>query len=370
MITTNKRIRFCENNFLPEAVLLSFSSELSDFPFENALSDHRTEAWIPEGNFSINASNQKLYIDDGAQKTITIDVGNYSAATLAAEIQTKLNASSTAFTVSYEDDFVFKIENTSSVKLEFSNQTNAVWDVLGFTQTVDETGTSFLAGEVRIHTSEHATFDIGSSFNCPFFAMVSDADEVFPLSTNASVKIYGNSINDFSAPAYEKTIPVTEFGCFSFDDENDTAFRYWKVEIVDRKNSEGISSIRIGNIYLGDYRTLESRNLQNGFEIQFVDNSKQTEASNGALFFDSYTKYFKISNSTLGFLEESDRETVIDIFRKVGKTKPFYISLDPAGCFSSNLHMFTKIVVFDADVSFSHIINGIFSATISMREAV
>lgn len=93
MITTNPRIRFCENNMITAGSVMDYSSQLSEFPFSNCYNSERTKVWKPAGFFLITTSNNKLYINDGSDKTATITSGEYiSPALLATQIQTQLNA--------------------------------------------------------------------------------------------------------------------------------------------------------------------------------------------------------------------------------------------------------------------------------------
>lgn len=371
MITGNKRIRFCENNFVESSTVTGFSSELASFPFSNLYLDERTKLWKPSGCFEISGINNKLHINDGADKTATISVGKYATPnSLATEIQTQLNTVSSGFTVTYESTYKFKIARGSSFTLRLSVLTDSIAPSMGFNSVIDITGLSALADSVAIHTSEWVTFDLGFAASVDFIAMIGPIDEIFTLSPTASIKAYANNINDFSAPALVKTLTRLDGGVMNFIDDADSSFRYWKIEIIDKDNYRGPQCFAIGNLYLGDYQTLTSRNLENGFTIEYQDNSIKTEAESGALFFDKKPKTRNFGGMSLGYLSREDKKTFTDLFQKLGLSTPFYISLDPTGCFSDNLDELTIYCRFDSEPQARHVIRDVFSISISATEVV
>lgn len=370
MITSNKRIRFCDNNFITETNILTYSSSNASFPYTNCAKQERTKLWKTTGQFEITAANNKIYINDGADKIVTLDVGTYlTPVALATHIEAKLDAASGGYTVLYGTDFKFTISRTSSFTLRLSQTTNSVATTLGVTSTIDVTGTSFTANVVAIHTSEFLTFDFGYAASVDFASIIGPIDEVFSLSSTAIVTIKGNNINDFSSPAFTKTIPILDSGAMCFIDDSDSAFRYWELEIIDTTNNNG-PALSIGHVYLGDYRTLTSRNLENGFTMDYVDNSKSTEGETGILYFDKKPKYKTFSSMTLGYLERDDRKKIMAMFESLGVSNCLYISLDPTGCFSDSLDEFTAYCFFSKEPSFRHIIRDIFSVSVEFREAI
>lgn len=371
MITTNKRLRFCENNFIDSVSVMDYSSQLTAFPFSNCYLEERTKIWKPSGYFNITATTCKLYINDGSDKTATIAVAEYTTPDLlATEIQTQLNAVSSGFTVTFETTFKFKIARTSSFTLKLSTTTDSIASTIGFTSLVDVTGTSATASVIAIHTSEWATFDLGTAKSVDFIAIIGPVDEIFSLSSTATITAKANSINDFATPAYTKTLTRYDGGVMNFIDDVDSSYRYWKIEIVDKTNILGPQCFSIGNIYLGDYQTLSSRNLENGFNYVFKDRSIKQESESGALFFDKKPKYASLEGVSLGYIEHDDRIMFNTMFQKLGVSTPFYVSLDPTGCFTDDLDELTKFVVFDSEPNFRHIMRDIFSISISMRECV
>ena len=376
MTTRNCRIRFCENN---QAELITssiaYSSQLSAFPFSNSINRFRSRVWKHSGHFLIDSSNNKIFIDDGSPKTITLSDGPYTTPDLlATHIQTKLNASSTNWTVQYDTltgDYRFKISHTGTATLCFSQTSNAVWDTLGYTLTSDTAGTTFMAQEQRNHTEEYAIFDLGWNAPVTFISIIGPLNETFTISNNATVKLQGSNLNQWTSPPFEITLDVTDKGIMRFlDDYSDTSYRYFKISIVDKLNPLGPEGISIGHIYIGDYITLNQYNVSNGIDVQDFDPSTVVESESGVLHFDTRTKYGKFSNLSIGVIERDDRINLMNMYERIGKVTPFYISLDPTNQISDDIFELTKYVVFDDQPKFKHIISDLYSMSFSTREVI
>ena len=80
MTTRNCRIRFMDNNYaMKPTITTSYSSQLSStYAFSNSLDEFRSKVWRTAGFFEITSSNNKLYINDGSNKTATITAQNYT----------------------------------------------------------------------------------------------------------------------------------------------------------------------------------------------------------------------------------------------------------------------------------------------------
>jgi hypothetical protein len=376
MTTRNHRIRFMNSNYAELTSLTKIiSSELSGYPFTNCLADTRTKYWRPSGCFTIDSTNNLIYINDGSNKTITLTAGIYATPALfATHIQTKLNAASSNWIVTYittNNLYKFRIQHTGSAILRFSQTTSSTWNILGFTLLSDTTGTDWYAQEQRNHIEEYAIFDFGFRTQVGFVALIADCGTPFTVSRNATVTIYGSNINQFSTPAYTQVLTVTEKGIFGFLDNIDPmGYRYYKVSIIDKYNYLGPEGLLIGNLFLGPYTTISNRNVANGIQIQLVDPSEITRSESGVLYSDIKIKYFKCDNMSIGLLDRTDKDTLMSLWENLGKTKPFYISLDPTLAITDNLYDLTKYVVFQDTPTFTHVIRDIFSMSLSVMEVI
>jgi len=374
--TRNHRIRFMQNNFA-ELITSSttFSSELASFPGSNSINRFRSRVWKPSGYFKVTlATDDKLYINDGTDKTVTITAGEYTTpALLATQIQTDLNAASTNWTVSYDSGggtYKFTISNSGSVTLRYSQTTEAIWDKLGYTGSTDTTSTSFVADQQRNHDEEFAIFDLGYNAPMTFFATIGPLNEVFSISSTATIQLIANNLNDFeNSPPLTVTLTRTSGGVLKFmDDLTDTSYRFWKIKIVDKFNPLGPEGLSIGHVYLGDYVTIDNRNINSGFSKSQTDPSVKSTSESGALFFDTKTKYTSFNSMSIKYLDQADKDTLEAMYQVLGKITPFYVSFDPVNEISASIDELTKYVIFETEPIFSHIKTSVFSMSLKFRE--
>ena len=374
MTTRNKRVRFMENNLAALTnSTVDYSSQLTANPFSNTQNSFRTKSWTTEGYFEITSSNQELYINDGSDKTVSITIGEYtSPSSLATQIQTDLNAASSNWTVTYSSTtYKFTISNSGSVTLRYSQTSNSIWDTLGYTGSTNTIGTSFVADEQRNHTEEHAIYDFGYQANITFVALIGSLDEVFSISDAATITLEANNINTWTSPAYTQSLTRSSGGVFRFlDDTTDTKYRYWKIKIVDKYNTSGPEGISISHIYLGDYITSTSRNIQRRFNKVLTDPSAVSSSESGVLYFDEKTKYITFNNMEMRYLTRTDKDAIETMYSHLGTTTPFYISLDPIEQISDDIDEFTRYVIFEREPVFTHIHDDTFSVSLEMREII
>lgn len=371
MVDENHRIRFMYQNLLEtSSVTKSFSSELSPMVFENSLNRFRSKYWSPSGNFSINASNCKIYINDGANKTVSIAVQNYSAPEfLATAIQSALNVASSNWTCTHQNTYSFLITHIGAATLRLSEATDAIWNDIGFVSNVDITGTSFAAEEIRIHTSEHCNFDFGYNAQVSFIALIGLVDEDFTLSTDATFRVRANNINDFAAAPLDRYCEITRGGVLEFF-EGVSPYRYWQIDIIDKKNPIGPQSFKFSNFFMGDYLTFTDRNISNGLEEAIIDLSKQSTSENGTKYFERKTKYSEFTSVSFNLIANDQKQVLIELFKDVGITLPFYVSFDPLKKISSTPDQYTRFVNWKERPNFKQTIKGFHSVSISFEEVI
>ena len=369
-MTINQRARFCDNNFISSLSIEDYSSQLTANPFSNSYNNKRSLVWSTAGNFDITTANNKIYINDGADKTVTLTVGSYTYTTLAAHVETQLNASSSNWSCDYDttgSTFKFTISNTGSVTLRLSQAANAAWDTLGYTTSLDLVGTSFVATEQRNHTSEYAIYDFGYQAQVKFAAIVSTLGQPFSISQSGTIKLQANNLNVWTAPQLDITLTVTDEGIYHFIETDDTGYRYWRILIEDKLNALGPEGIEIGYIYLGDYVTLTDRNVSAGLEFNLIDPSDRLESEEGTLYFKERIKYHVFKSMGIKYVDQTSRELLQSMYRKLGNTTPFFISVDPTGCLST-VHNMTKMVVFDGQPNFKHVFGDKWIWSFELRE--
>lgn len=365
----SKRVRFMNNNFLENG--FTYSSQLSSFPAVNAYNTSRSKIWKPAGNFEVISTNNTIYINDGSNKTITLTTGAYLYSTLSTHIQTQLNASSSGWTVTYNNlTGKFTLANSGSVTLRITQTTNASWNMLGFTGTSDITGTSFLADAQRNHTSEWVQCDMGVPQQATYMCLLSGIDKLFTLSANAIVKVRANNIDTWTSPPVDITVVVGEMSCMTFFDELITgSYRYWRIEFIDFANYNGPEGIEIAFAYIGDHLTIENTNFTSGFNLVLNDPSNILQSESGALFVDIKPRYMEINSAGIQLLADDEYREISQLFYDLGVRTPFIISIDPGVSVTGSLEELTRFMIMLAPPNFDHVFRNYYNVSFRMREA-
>lgn len=374
MTTRNPRVRFLQNNMLQASgVTLTASGAKTGFPLTNLVDPYRYRMWVPPGTFVITTANQSLPVNDGSNKTATVAAGTYTYATLAAAVQTALNAVSTLWTCTYDfsgGTFRFTVGRTSGTKtLRCSVTTNAIWDTLGYTGSIDQTAAA--ADQPRNHTSEWFTVDFGVARSPLAFVLFAAADTVFPLTSQATVTLKANNINDFTSPAITRTLTAENVGiCHWLDDLADTSYRYWKVEFSDRTNTAGPEGFGLNLAYLGDYVSPTTFNIVSGYGRTLVDPSVVQKSISGVAYFRKLQKYWTWDSFKVDYVSGADRLALEQLASSLGVDVPFILALDPTVVVSGSACELTKYVRFTTPPQAQHIIFDKFSVGFAVEEAV
>jgi len=352
-------IRFCQNNFLQVATTSAVaSSAAAGFPLANAYDSYRYRAWRTGGNFDITTANQTIYINTGSNLSANIPAAAYaSGALLAAAIQTALNSVSTLWVCTYSlaTGKFFIDRSASPATLRLTQTTNAIWDTIGFTGVADvSVNPSGLTADVRRnHTSERVTIDLGAAIEVRAFHAIGGASEDFGISDTATVSLKGNNVPVFTAPPVDVSIVPERTGIFKYLEVADianTTYRYWEFEFIDRENPNG-PEFSLNQIYLGDYVSPATRNVNIGLQRTVVDQSRVFRSEGGVRYARRLPRYYRYSSTQVEFLIDSDRLELERVFETIGTTTPIFISYDPGALISNSVGEFTKyMTVESADV--------------------
>jgi len=375
MVERNDRIRWCNNNLTEAAdTTVTVSSEQALFPASNLQIPQRYKPWSPSGNFVVSSVSTKneIYINDGADKTVTITPSSYTPSQLATEIATQLNTVSSLWSCTYTGSRFTISRSSGTATLRFSGQPLIMWESIGFLSTTDRSGLlSYSAEEIRIHSYETVDWDLGAQRPITFFSIISKKSEQFTLSTSAVLTLRGDNIPPVigTTAAFERIVTVGDEGVFEFlDDTADTSFRYWQLVVQDKTNPLGSTALKFGVIYLGDYLTLSARGLARGFTKKKIDPSLKNTAESGAVYYKIKNKYWTFTGLSTQYLKDADRKDLEQFFEDVGNHAPFFISLDPTLCVSTKLSELTKYVRFEGDPSLVHVKTDTYSMGFNVRE--
>lgn len=246
-------IQFSYTTFWDNYTVL-YSSQHPNFPALNTKKRWKAKGWRSRygnlsgwGTFVIDATNNKLYFDEGGGTlTATITIGTYNADTLADEIETQLEAAGAhSYSIIY-NDVTNKFEltdDTGTFQLELTNTTNDIWDEIGFTSGAD---TAFLAEhiseELRIHTEEWISIN-GDAEN---------VDIVFipysNVSATGTIKLQGSNDN-FATIVWSVDLDSGSNYRFAKLPSSTVTQDDWRIYIQDKDNADGY--IEVGRVWLG-----------------------------------------------------------------------------------------------------------------------
>lgn len=364
-----KNLRFHNNNFLLNQ--FTYSSQQAAFPATNATNTSRSKVWKPNGNFEVTALNNKLYINDGTNKTITLTIAAYTPESLATHIATQLNSASSGWTVTYDTSLTrkFTIARSSTPKiLRKSQTTDAAWDMLGYVGATDiTTGT---ADEQRNHTSEWVQCDLAIPQLATFCGIISGIDKIFSLSQMATVKVQANNIDYWVNPPVNVTIPILKTSSMAIlDADVTTTYRFWRIEIMDRTNYLGPRGLELAYIYLGDHTTMTLTNMATGFSKELTDPSTLLQSENGALFFEKRPRYLTLSNCAIQLLREDERIEIEQLLYDIGTREPLFVAVDPDVAVTKSLEELTRFMVMTRSPTLDHVLRDYYNVSFDMREA-
>lgn len=216
-------------------------------------------------------------------------------------------------------------------------------------------------------TTSNIVFDLGESADGQFFSMIGPLDETFGLTDSATITLQANSVNNFTSPPFEQVIPFDEKGAFKFFDGIDTAYRYWKVNIVDTFNPAN-TNIRIGHIYIGPYFSITGKTIAAGFNYKRTDRSIVTEAVGASVFSNIRNSYRSLSGLRLELVDTTSKNNLDQIAMDVGVHSFFYISIDSDESISEAISDLTMYAKFTDDPETDHIRGNLWDVGFSVRE--
>lgn len=283
MAAATPRILY-QNLLLQAGVVLVPSDEATGQPRAALLRPHPSDVWRTlTGAWHVGTvENDRVDFDRSGSGPFvaTLTGGNYATAALkAAEIQTRMNAVDSGWTVSYSSGtkkFTFANADVTS-ELLFGTGANLVRSVapdLGF-DVVDRTGSSIEGDDPVYHSRHWMNFDLGSAQ--AFTAVVMIGHNV--TGTGAAARLDGDDATMVGV-GLGATVDFTS----AIDLDGDVTYfaqqtrRYLRLVIYDIQNTDAYSEV--GVLFVGPYLGLE------GFAPQVVDVtddlSEVTKAVGGA----------------------------------------------------------------------------------------
>ena len=178
------------------------------------------------------------------------------------------------------------------------------------------------------------------------------------LTAAAVVKIEGNDLDAWGAPAFTATI--TWSADIMLKDFTEAEYFYWRFTFVDAANPN--TYIKVGLLYLGTYYQV----LQ-GFEKNFNNQLVNTDISHFSDSGQSYSRKginFRVYKFSFTWWEDAVKRQVETIVKSVGKSDPFIALLDELN-FVAMPALYCKI---EAEPEYNNIIAYIWQSGITLRE--
>lgn len=346
--------RFMYINSLLYGTMTDNSGALAGFPASNVTSMNRGNLWVTAGNFKLTSvTNDSIYVTIGVnQYNLSLTPGSYTPTTLAAHISARLLAvSGSAIVCSYTTDFKFRFAcATTGFTLKLSTQSQMIWDTIGYVGTVDIVVpiSTNQDGEIRIHTSEYAYFDLGYSMDISFFALMPQRNYSNMLTASATINVKASNVNDISTAPFSQNVTSGIEGCYSFlETGTPIVYRYVWITITDVNNPFGPNLV-FSQLFLGGYVSLANRTVDANFNVQDVDRALRTESQAGGLYFERYGRHRRYSNLKFSNMTRDETSEIQQLFYDIGKSNNFYLSID-SGNFNNDIEQFTNIGVFEND---------------------
>ncbi len=375
-VLTTGQLRFMASNLLKTGTVSITSSYINPtYPLSNLTTDFRGRHTKFNGSFTIDSTNNKIYINDGTNKTATLASATYtSRSAFATQVQTQLNAVSSDFTVTWNSTLKsFIISRLSNFTLRLTQTTNAAWTTLGYSGSSDLSGDdSYTADLRRFHWPyEFIKVDFGYFPNVGFLGIISDSRELFQISEMATVKIQANTIDDFTSPPLDRTLTVTEKGIMSFFDDDDYNYRYWRLLITDNNNDD---DPEIGYMYLGEFSTFNDRDNNNPTynnqraSVREDDLSESTQSESGQMYSLERQLQKVCDDIEFQLIDAENKDYLLDIWRRFKKVRPFFISIDPKLEITENIEDSTFFCSFIDRPRFTHIFRNLYDTSFGVKE--
>jgi hypothetical protein len=314
------------------------SSEHSNFPDDNTQHRDLNKCWRSLygagsgwGTFLIEAGvNDKIDFEEtGATPLVaTLTAGTYNADTLAAEIETQLEASGASdYTVTYSDStnkFTLTSDGAGGAGLfrlfwsTGANQGTSVANDIGFFPGADDVGAlTYEADFVRIHTHESLTMDLGSAQNINAVIVRNHN-----LALSGSVARIEFSADNFASVAESQAMTV-QADIMLYIWTTAKSYQYVRIWLEDVDGDDRY--LMVGRVYVGGHFEPTNTFLE---ETQYIplDPSTLKQSEDGQYSSIQLTHYWKKQYGYI--MGASDKSTFESVFTEVGTTKGLFFCED------------------------------------------
>ena len=230
---------------------------------QNVIGLRLLKATIPSNPYHITDNNNDIIINyGGSDNTITLSSGNYTSDTLAAELQSKLNAhgSMSGFTVTFNDSgaLKYKIINSSvnfyfKWNSNFTTNNSSAYRVLGFLNIDQEPGdasttqTSDHAPDISVHFIDLVVPEV-PYIACKKNAIGKNVIDRIPVHTSAGTIIhYQPPPSEYFSQNYFYPISLNKLTIELYEDSSNRIYKtqnidnFFEFEITIVKNTKNFN---------------------------------------------------------------------------------------------------------------------------------
>lgn len=342
------------NDNVLDAATRTVSSEDTYFPADNLYDGNaRSKVWRSTGQFIVTSANQDIVFEETASTplTATITAGTYtSVSAFLTAIKTALDAAgASTYTVTQETSKKIKIESDGGggggiFNLLWTNAGTNAADLLGFDDSADDTGSLiYTADNIRIHTEESLTWDLGTSKNPEFFAMAGRRNDGLQISSTGTYKLQANPTNVWTSPSWEETLTYNETLMYLEDSTGifDAPYRYVRLSIVDKDNAAGV--VELSSVFLGDAISFTQGVVVTPLAGSYADGSTTRTGPNLNLLSVSRETSEQFTFSW-NFLTNTEKEALDDFFRNYKTARPFWVNIDTNAAMSTTSGYYIRLV--------------------------
>ena len=362
---------YSHNNYANRYV----SSESPSFPYSNVDDIYRRHKfWRSAGYFSIvSGSNQITFRESvGVDIVATVPVAAYeSVSDLSAAIKSALElVGASTYTVSRDSQNRFQITSDGTggggvFQLRMSASTIA--STIGFAAS-DLTGAlTYVADDIANHTEEFVVWDMGVPLNPTDFVIAGTRNDLLKISPTATIKLQGNSTNNWTAPEYDQDLTYDDRLIYQFSETglHTEPLRFWRFFIQDIRNPYGYSEFSLS--FLGISQDFARGCVRFPLRNQPLDRSVVTVSEGGNEQADKRPKLERLSLDWNGLTKE-DREALHELYEEMGISEPFFLSADSNAVFSTKKENWVKYVRFDSDPTEELVSPNNFNMSMTVRE--
>lgn len=217
-------------------------------------------------------------------------------------------------------------------------------------------------------TTTRITLDLIYEDNVNALTLFAPLGEVLGVSKEATIKLQADNVNDWASPELDLSIDMTSDDKLVYFTDTNYRYRFWSLYIDDPTNSKGY--LEIADIFIGNYTTTAVRNLAPKFGWEQVDKAKSTKSIDGTAYFDTRYKYDRLTATRFAYVDADDRQTLQNLFNRLGRESFFPLCVDPEAVISKNKEELTKLVRFDGAFKAKQLVKERFEITMSFVEVV